>query len=67
MDQFPVADVAMDKGVARAALQIGQIGRIAGIGELVEIDHVPFGSRAQCQPDKVGADKARTAGDQNSV
>ena len=59
--QASVADVAVDEGVGRGVRQVGERGRVSGVGERVKIDNaVP---RGEGKPDEVGADEAAAAGD----
>jgi hypothetical protein len=37
-DEVKVADVALDEGVARIALQAGEVLEVAGVGQRVEVD-----------------------------
>ncbi len=57
----PIADVALDEGEARMALDVRQRLTPAGIGELVEYDDRIFGMLRQDQPDIVGTDEAGAA------
>src|SRR5215470_6215837 len=59
-----VADVALDERVARVALEIGQVGGISRVGQLVEIDDAVVRVRGEDVADEVGADEAAAAGDQ---
>ena len=59
-----VADVALEKRVARVVLEIGQVGGIPRVGQLVEIDDAVVRVRRQDVADEVGADEAASAGDQ---
>src|SRR2546422_715566 len=36
----PIADISVDKGVARMPLDVSQVFKIAGIAERIEIDHI---------------------------
>jgi len=60
--QFRVADVTLDEGVAGVVFQVGEGRPVAGIGQLVEVDHsVPA---PQAAPYKVGTDETAAPGDQ---
>ena len=62
-DQGGVLDATLHKDVSGMRADRGEVAEIAGIGELVERDHAIAGGDAL--EDKVGADKAGTAGNQN--
>ena len=63
-DQRPVANIAVHELVPRITVQAAQRIQVAGIGELVKIDHQLV---ALCQPveHKVPTDKSGTARNQN--
>src|SRR6266496_4376833 len=65
-NQITVAYVALQKFVPPVGRRRQKIGRIASVGELVEINYI--GSLV-CEPvqDKVGADETSPAGHQNCV
>ena len=56
-----IADVAVHEGVARIALDVGEVGGIARVRELVEVDEAVVRMRVQDVTDEVAADEARTA------
>jgi hypothetical protein len=67
-----IADVSLDKNERGMFFQLAQISAIARIGQLVETDD--HGNRRfagirfeQLLANKIGADKARTAGDQKTM
>ncbi len=60
----PVADVAAHEDMARIALKRGKIIQVAGIGQIVQIDH-RLASFPQPVKNKVGADKTGTASDED--
>jgi len=60
--EFRVADVAADEGVALVFRQVGERGRVSGVGERVEVDDVV--SRGESEPDEVGADEAAASCDE---
>ena len=64
--QSAVGDIPLHKDVAWVALQRGQVLQIAGVGQLVQVEHRLIGL---CQPvkHKVGADKTGAARHQNHV
>ena len=41
---------------------VGEVGEVAGIGELVEVNHNPIRVLSQHITDEVGADEATAAG-----
>ena len=64
--QRSVADVASHEGVARIGLDVAEVREVAGVGQLVEVDDVVVGVRAQDVPHEVGTDEARAAGDEEA-
>jgi hypothetical protein len=64
VDQRAVADVALHEDVARIALQAGQVGAVAGVGERVEVDDRLVRCRQPVEHE-VAADEAGAAGDEN--
>ena len=65
--RFEVADVAPDKSIVGPLLDIPQVGQIARIGQLVEVDDPVIGVFVHEKADYVRADKARAARDQDSA
>ena len=65
--RFEVADVAPDKSIVGPLLDIPQVGQIARIGQLVEVDDPVIGVFVHEKADYVRADKARAARDQDST
>src|SRR5439155_676556 len=63
-DQLGVADVAVDEGVARIALDVLQVRRVARVGELVEVDDGVVGARREDVSNEVRADEAAPARDE---
>ena len=63
-DQRAVANVTVDEAVVRAFLDAGQVFRIAGIGERVQIDDAIFRMMLAPVMNEVGADEAGAAGDE---
>src|SRR3989475_192178 len=63
-DQLAVADVAVDEGVARIALDVLQVRRVARVGELVEVDDGVVGARREDVSNEVRADEAAPARDE---
>ncbi len=58
-DRLPVADVGADEAVARVRLHLAQVVRVAGVGELVQVDDVHRlpALPAEQPADEVGADE----------
>ena len=63
IDTFEVADVHLDKLVVRLVLYVLEIGKIACVGELVQIDNPVVRILIHEKPYYVGADKAGPACD----
>jgi hypothetical protein len=63
-DQLGIADVAVHERVARVALEVGEVGRVAGVGQLVEVDDAIVGVLGEDVADEVGSDEPRAAGHQ---
>ena len=70
VDGWPVGDVSLDEGVARVVSDGREVGRVAGVRQLVEdgdLDVVPAGVAAAEQgPDVVRTDEPGAAGDEDS-
>ena len=62
-----VADVPLLEYVVRGILDVPQVGKIPGIGQLVEVDDPVIGVFVHEKADYVRADKARAARDQDST
>ena len=62
--QGGVGYITLHKSVAHVALQRGKVGQIAGIGELVQVNH-RLTAASQPVQYKVAADKTGAAGDKN--
>ena len=62
--QGAVANVALYENVARIALQAGQIGQIARVGELVKVEH-RLVAGGQPVEHEIAADETGPAGDKN--
>ena len=60
-----VGDVGAHEGVVGLILHIPEVGEIAGVGQLVEVDDAVFGIFVDEEADHVGADEARAAGYQD--
>src|SRR2546428_7561657 len=62
--ESPIADIPVNKGVARMPLDGSQVFQIAGVAEGIKIDHLRvFPSEEKA--DEVRPDESRSAGDQN--
>jgi hypothetical protein len=62
--QRAVAQVAVHEGVALIPLQAGQVFQVAGVGELVEVDHRLIGL-GQPVEYEIAADEAGSASHEN--
>ena len=62
-DDSAITDIAAHEAVARVAFHIAQVVQVAGVGELVQVDHVVVVLR-QHVADEVAADEAGAAGDE---
>ena len=69
VDKFGIANIAPDKLIPFSVLfiNIGQIQRIAGIGQFVQIDYLAGKAALVGKevPDKIAPDKAASAGYKN--
>ena len=65
LDVGGIADVALDEREALVPEQVGDVGRVAGIGERVH-DHDLVIGGAQQMPAEVGTDEPGTAGDEHA-
>ena len=65
LDQRAIEDRALDEAEARVAMRRREVGEIAGIGQRVEHDD-PLGVAGEQMRDKIGADEASAARDQNT-
>ena len=64
-DRFPIPDVAPDEPVFRVILAVGEIGRIAGVREQIEVDNVGIRPSTQGLPHEVASDESTSAGYQD--
>ncbi len=62
----PVGDVASNERVPLVLCDVGQILRVACVGQLVEIEDFDVAAGVQEKANEISADKAYTARDQNS-
>lgn len=62
VEQYPIADVTMNETIVMIAFKGRQVSEIACVGKLVEVNDAAIGEGLQGQADKVGPDKAGTAG-----
>ena len=60
---FEVADVGLDKGVVGLVLNVLEVGQVAGVGELVEINDLVVRVFVDKKSDYMAADKSGPAGD----
>ena len=65
-DQGLIADIAFDEDMARIIAKRGEGVGIAGVGELVEVDH-PLDALLHLQMHEIAADEAGAAGDEKSA
>ena len=63
-DGRTIADIGAAEMIARMALHRGERGKIAGIGQLIDDQHLVI-SVADQMPDQRRADESRSARDQN--
>src|SRR5690606_13582006 len=61
-NQFEVADVAFDEGVVRVARDVGDVGRVRGVGEAVEVDDRPAAANERTHD--VAPNEPAAAGDE---
>ena len=64
---FKVADVHLDEAVVGLVLNVLQVGKVAGVGQLVEVDDFVFGVFVDEQADDMVADEACTASDDDGA
>ena len=67
VDECPVADVALHEPVAAAALELGQVGGVPGVRQLVQHHQVQLRAGLPQQTDEVGADEAGPARHQQAL
>jgi hypothetical protein len=60
--RFLVENVALNKLVASVALELADVGRIAGVRQLVQVNKLVFGVGFEPVADKVGADESSPTG-----
>ena len=60
--QLPVTDVAMKEAIAGLALELREVGGIAGVGQLVEGPELGVGALAPEQADEIAADESGGSG-----
>jgi hypothetical protein len=63
-NQRAVSDLTPDESVARVVMEVGQVRRIPGVREPIEVHH-GFASAGEPPPDEVAADEAGGAGSQD--
>jgi hypothetical protein len=64
--QGGITDVAPHEPVVGVLFHVPQVGGVAGVGELVQVDHLAALIAIQQVEDEVAADEAAAAGDQNT-
>jgi hypothetical protein len=62
--QICITDAAVDKGVPGIVFQVLVIGRVAGIGQGIQVDNMPVRTVLMNIFDKIGSDKSGSAGNQ---
>jgi len=65
--QGPIGDVPAHEPIPRARRDPGQVVRIAGVGQRVEVGHFDRGVGFQLEAHEVGADEPATTRHQNSA
>jgi len=64
VDQRLVGDVPLDEAVAGGMIERSEVLEVAGVGELVEVDHIePAGGASGEQADESRADETGASGD----
>ena len=63
VERLEVADVHLHEFVVGLVLHVLEVGEVAGVGELVEVDDVVVGVLVDKEADHVRADEACAAGD----
>lgn len=64
-EQFPIADVALDKAVIGPVLDLFQVGEVARIGQLVEVHDQVVGIGVHQPAHHVRADETGAAGNED--
>ena len=67
VDTLEVADVHLDEAVVRLVLDVLQVGEVAGVGQLVEVDDFVFRIFVDEEADDVAADEAGAACDDDGA
>ena len=65
-EQSGVGDVAVDKGVACVAVEVGKRGAVARVGEFVQVDDARQRITCERVAHEVRADEAGSAGDEKN-
>ena len=52
-----ITDIGLDKAIVGLVFHIGEIGKIAGVGKLVDVDYPVFGIFVDKKPDDVAPDE----------
>ena len=63
VNTIEVTDVHLDELIVRLVLDVLEVGEVAGIGQLVEVDDLVFGIFVDEEADDVAADEAGAASD----
>ena len=63
VEGLEVADVHLHEPVVRPVFDVAKVGEVAGIGQLVYVDYLIIRVFVDEQPDNMGADESRSAGD----
>ena len=61
-NRIDVADISLDEAVVGTILYVLEIGKVAGIGQFIEIDDAVIRVFPDEMPDQVRADEARSSG-----
>ena len=67
VESLEVADVHLHELIVRLILDVLEVGKIAGIRQLIEVDDVILGIFVHEQANYVASDKACTAGDNDCL
>ena len=65
IEGIKVADVHLDETIVGTVLNIFEVGKVARVGQFVEVDNLVFGVLVDKQADNVATDKSGTASDDN--
>ncbi len=62
---MPIIDITLYQAITGIFGEFGQVCRVSGIGELVQVDNSALRQPVQGQMDEIGADEAAASGDQD--